>query len=82
MKTIINDDNKQDIHHFTNVDDMGFNEFITVYVLKAEYPNKSQYAIGVYSRGEQKEMNAHAQRHTEKTGHRVWDMETSILIDS
>ena len=81
MNKLEADNKKEEIHHFTKVDEMGFDEYIIAYVLKAEYPNKSQYAIGLYSRGEGKEMRAHGKRHTEKTGHRVWEMETSLQIN-
>ena len=80
-KNLENDNLKAEIHHFTKVDEMGFDEFIVAYVLKAEYPNGSQYAIGVYSKGDYKKMNAQAKRHTERTGHRTWDMETTIKIN-
>ena len=51
MNKLEADNKKEEIHHFTKVDEMGFDEYIIAYVLKAEYPNKSQYAIGLYSRG-------------------------------
>jgi len=38
------------------------------------------YAIGVYSRGESKEMNAHAKRHTKRTGEYVVQLETFIVL--
>ena len=80
QKLLEQDDRKQEMHHFTNVHEHGFDEFVIVYVLKAERPNKSQYALGVYSKGEAKEMLEHANRHTYRTGERVWDMETSIQL--
>ena len=81
QKILEADERKQDIHHFNVTDESGFDNYIVAYVLKAEYPNGSQYAIGVYSKGDYKDMNAHAKRHTERTGHRCWDMECTIQIN-
>ena len=80
-KILEQDLSKQEMHHFTNVHEYGFDEFIIAYVLKAKRSNGSQYALGVYSKGECAEMLEHAKRHTERTGERVWDMETSIQIN-
>jgi len=73
---------REELHHFSKVDEMGFEEFIVCYVLKAERSNNSQYALGVYSKGESKQMQRHGRVHTIQTGERTWSMETSIKIDS
>jgi hypothetical protein len=39
-----------------------------------------QYALGVYSRGELKQMRAHAKRHTARTGEITGEMETFIAL--
>jgi len=72
---------KEELHHFSKVDEMGFNEFIVFYVLKAERSNNSQYALGVYSKGESKQMERHGKAHTIQTGERTWNMETCIKIN-
>ena len=72
---------KEELHHFTNVHEHGFDEFIIAYVLKAKRSNGSQYALGVYSKGESEQMNRHGEVHTIQTGERTWNMETSIQIN-
>jgi len=72
---------REEMHHFTNVHEHGFDEFIIAYVLKAKRSNGSQYALGVYSKGESEQMNRHGEVHTIQTGERTWNMETSIQIN-
>ena len=72
---------REELHHFTKVEPQGFDEYIVCYVLKAERNNGSVYALGVYSKGESKQMDRHGEVHTIQTGERTWNMETSLQIN-
>jgi len=54
--------------------------FMTSPTVLKEKNTTNQYAIGIYSRGEIKEMNAHSKRHTNLTGEYVSEMETCLAL--
>jgi len=91
MNKTIKQTKREDLSHFDGVKGKG----VVVYLLKAhkdstntdEYANSierdntsKQYALGVYSRAEYKEMNEHAKKHTKLTGEYVSQLETFITL--
>jgi len=91
MKKTITQTKKEDLHHYESVSGTG----IVVYLLKAhknsigiyDFANSSeredtskQYALGVYSKSEYKEMREHAKKHTRLTGEYVSELETFITL--
>lgn len=91
MKKTIKQTKREDLSHFNGVDGRS----VVVYVLKAhknsigidDFANSieredtsEQYALGVYSRAEHKEMNEHAIKHMRLTGEYVSQLETFIKL--
>ena len=91
MNKTIKQTNKEDLHHYEGVG----GKAVVVYLLKAhkgstntsEFANSieredtsKQYALGVYSSSEYKEMKAHAKKHTRLTGEYVTQMEADITL--
>tara|TARA_R100001377_G_scaffold18297_2_gene9422 strand:+ start:88 stop:366 length:279 start_codon:yes stop_codon:yes gene_type:complete len=92
MNILLKHAKKQELHHFDSIKE---GKSVVVYVLKAhknsigiyDFANSierenttNQYAIGIYSRGELKEMTAHSKRHTNLTGEYVTEMETCLAL--
>ena len=91
MNKTIKQTNKEDLHHYEGVG----GKAVVVYLLKAhknsigiyDFANSieredtsNQYALGVYSRSEYKEMREHAKKHTRLTGEFVSEMETFLTL--
>ena len=91
MKKTITQTKKEDLGHYEGVS----GKAVVVYLLKAhmdsigiyDYANSierentsNQYALGVYSSGEYKEMREHAKKHTRLTGEYVSELETFLTL--
>ena len=91
MNKTIKQTKKEDLHHYEGVS----GKAVVVYLLKAhknsigiyDFANSleredtsKQYALGVYSKSENKEMREHAKKHTRITGEFVSEIETFITL--
>jgi len=76
------DTKKQELYHYDGAGcTIPVGRCVCVYLLKATTRSTGEeYALGVYSKGEGKQMRAHAKRHTARTGEITSEMETFIAL--
>jgi len=76
------DTKKQELYHYDGVGcTVPAGRCVCVYLLKSTTRSTGEeYALGVYSKGEGKQMRAHAKRHTARTGELTSEMETFIPL--